>query len=73
MLGLAILKVCVGDLEGKLKKNKDLGFRDRFCLVALGNWFMLESSSVESEGKMRKSFKDSLKALEADIQFANTL
>ncbi|RZB52837.1 E3 ubiquitin-protein ligase AIRP2-like isoform X2 [Glycine soja] len=27
----------------------------------------------EGEGKMRKSFKDSLKALEADIQFANTL
>ena len=24
-------------------------------------------------GEMRKSFKDSLKALEADIQFANTL
>lgn len=27
----------------------------------------------QGEGKMRKSFKDSLKALEADIQFANTL
>ncbi|KAG2404674.1 hypothetical protein LR48_Vigan03g093600 [Vigna angularis] len=28
---------------------------------------------AEEEGRMRKSFKDSLKALEADIQFANTL
>lgn len=25
------------------------------------------------KSKMRKSFKDSIKALEADIQFANTL
>jgi len=28
---------------------------------------------AEEEERMRKSFKDSLKALEADIQFANTL
>jgi len=28
---------------------------------------------AKGEGRMRKSFKDSLKALEADIHFANTL
>lgn len=40
--------------------------------------FILKRRKKEIEEKgtieiMRKSFKDSLKALEADIQFANTL
>ncbi|KAJ6407745.1 hypothetical protein OIU84_011109, partial [Salix udensis] len=38
-------------------------------------WFLTEwwISRREKKREMRKSFKDSLKALEADIQFANTL
>ena len=38
-------------------------------------WFLKEwwIFGREMKREMRKSFKDSLKALEADIQFANTL
>lgn len=37
-----------------------------------GRVFLMKKSGRSLE-TMRKSFKDSLKALEADIQFANTL
>lgn len=58
----------------KKKKNKGvsrvLGIGFVFS-HSEGSWIMLNRSFVPR--KMRKSFKDSLKALEADIQFANTL
>jgi hypothetical protein len=34
---------------------------------------LLAVDELREQKKMRKTFKDSLKALEADIQFANTL
>jgi hypothetical protein len=34
---------------------------------------LLAVDELREKKKMRKTFKDSLKALEADIQFANTL
>lgn len=48
------------------------GFIEFYIIVK--KWKQEEEEKVIMVmGEMRKSFKDSLKALEADIQFANTL
>ncbi|RWW32795.1 hypothetical protein GW17_00002513, partial [Ensete ventricosum] len=54
------------------REEEDLGFRGRNLFRVLISLDDREADML-SGGAMRKSFKDSLKVLEADIQHANTL